>query len=159
MSDSNIPLTDINQKVEEFIDYAAQMVTGIYMSVHKMTGEYPNFDIAKYLLAQYLNGCFQSLIKKNDEFVMNFFNKIDHSPVCLIHKLFTVGCAVVQNIGKTFDEYKTIPIDTKRTKIRMAIKMYLMTIKSDLKPLLDHKCDGKRDLSDEPEDSVVFKFS
>eukprot|EP00008_Paramoeba_atlantica_P015622 CAMPEP_0201477656 /NCGR_PEP_ID=MMETSP0151_2-20130828/2635_1 /ASSEMBLY_ACC=CAM_ASM_000257 /TAXON_ID=200890 /ORGANISM="Paramoeba atlantica, Strain 621/1 / CCAP 1560/9" /LENGTH=163 /DNA_ID=CAMNT_0047858451 /DNA_START=94 /DNA_END=585 /DNA_ORIENTATION=+ len=133
-----------NEAFSRFLIQAcAGMMTALYVA-----GIQQNYqNTLKGALAQYLNSCWMNLMREDDEFVIKSFEDMNHrSPVCLIHKLFCVGSAVLP------DEPLTIGISNpnasrqdKAAAVR-PIHTHVMTqaINEVLSQMdLNHPCTGK----------------
>merc|ERR1712107_411574 len=88
------------QSLEAFRAFTGQAVVGVGMACFRRTGSFaPLKTMGQALLASYLNDCWMSLLKDDDEFVTRSFQGMCHrSPVCLVHKVMGVGSQLIMSV-------------------------------------------------------------
>lgn len=90
---------DIEGLCDALSSFTGQGICGVQMACFRGQGikHTEMLEVKKGLFAHYLNQTWKSLILRDDEFITNTFNAIhafipNESPLCLIHKIFQIGC-------------------------------------------------------------------
>jgi hypothetical protein len=135
--------------MEELIQFLTQAIAGTYMSLYRSHRDLYLFCKPTYVI--YLNSCWHSYGKKDDEYIVETFDKIlkdsgIKGSVCLMHWLLNVGITILDVYEvKEYDE-----IDMMRTILYESIKSALQaTLSKYLKDITcngdncDNKYDGK----------------
>lgn len=122
------------------------------------------------LLANYLNDTWRSLILRDDQYIVSVFDRIhrdipSESPVCLVHKIFSVGCALLQlkpEIAVSTPPERRLPSNAAYVNALRSLLLKLGELKARelLEPFFkrEHACTGLRyeDLKRENPDEAFF---
>ncbi len=135
---------------EKLVSFATQACCGVIMAFYQVGLEsalsgtiYHNQ--CRMALAHYLNECWMSLLRENDEFVVSNFDTIGHSPVCVINILFAVGSQALPSSPFVIETSDGTPgftndIDARRNLVSAILKSSLE--KQIPEDMLEHQCNG-----------------
>ncbi|KAH9577860.1 hypothetical protein LSM04_008002 [Trypanosoma melophagium] len=129
------------------VNFLTQACCGAIMAVHRMG----NVDQDMYkdnlvaLLARYLNNCWNSLLREDDDFVLDCFAATGHDhPSCVMKKIFALGTAVLPDkppleLANCDPEVQT-DLDAARVLISNFLQRVLLEKWSD--DIWDHECES-----------------
>ena len=177
---TNMDDTNPIKPCDIFIDFVTQLLTGHIMVLRFMNqkdGKDRNDEIENYnniilsLIYKYLNNSWMSILKNDDEYITDVFNKLSHhSPICIFHLINNIILEIIpkenmkinlESGGFTDESVKEI----ERAYINSLFKNKLISIKDYIKNGFAHNCSNTTipELRDEWEaggklDDELFKI-
>ncbi|KAL9647768.1 hypothetical protein ABK040_001368 [Willaertia magna] len=132
--------------IQTLIDFLTQALCGTIIAlkrcgIEQTTTNYKGVVRAQF--ANYLNMCWISLLKQDDNYVIDTFTKINHkSPICLIHAMMFIGNQILPEEPILIGSSSKVPnLDLTRNLISEICRNALQQM--DLEELLGHECSGK----------------
>mmetsp|Transcript_13996 Transcript_13996/g.39789 ORF Transcript_13996/g.39789 Transcript_13996/m.39789 type:complete len:197 (+) Transcript_13996:39-629(+) len=150
------------------VEFTVQAAVGMHMGLFRATGgglgemTPQQQNMKQAMLANYINNCWASLIRGDDDYVLNTFNAIHdilstESPLCIMHRVFHVGSLLLsvnlweslcENVGVHFAaEHQNKDHGPWVDAIRNFLRVSLEPIASDIlsKSFDDgHHCEGPK---------------
>lgn len=99
-----------------------------------------------YGVVDYMNLCYRSLIKKDDEYVVERFSEmkavLNHSEICLLNIVF----ATIKNIHDRLDrsQFDTTDYEKYKNSVHQQIINISLSMFDSLKNSLGHDCTGEK---------------
>jgi hypothetical protein len=145
--------------------FLSQAIAGVWMARRRMS-EDPDLGCLplppkEYLFATYLNNVWRSLIVRDDPVVIGYWDAIhtampNESPQCLIHKMFKIGCALLEEpINVECDDINKLRVPVHRICQRRCDEAFALIFDEK------HACSGPsyESLAAQDPDDDFFKFS
>lgn len=104
----------------------------------------PNDAMIQFAAVNYLNGCYKSLILKDDEFVITKFKEmtelIGHSEVCLLNIIAQLLMMLHLNLDRSKIDRTTL--ETLSQTVETEVKNICQKIREMVKKSISHECHG-----------------
>lgn len=150
-----------NTLVQHLGHFLIQATSGPFIALIRSGIKDININMITFLYIKYLNDCWHSYGKKNDQFVVQIFDAILNFEkikgiVCLMHWLKTIGIQMIEafDLEKNLDKLKDLDIDQKR----IIIHDNMETIFSKFVPFVNNvKCQGDN-CDNEYDGNNIFYF-
>ena len=157
------------QFIDEFKNFAKNTISGqesgLYKSLYLHKIEIENVDnirsdvvkiLLQYTIMDYLNGCYKSLILKNDDYVLTSFEKMkkekNHSDICLLNILFVIIRSAITDIDR--HKFNDTSYDKFMYSMQREYEIFLNAI--DYEKLLNHECSGEKIENCNPEEPLFY---
>lgn len=154
---------------EEFKTFCINTIlgqeSGLYKCLHIYNVEMPGIDnirsdrvkiVLQHALVDYLNSCYKSLILKNDEYVIESFEKIkktkNHSEICLLNIMFAVIRSAILEVDR--HKFDDVSYDEFMYSVKKEYEIFFNSI--DFDKILDHECSGQKIESCNPDEPMFF---
>jgi hypothetical protein len=106
----------------------------------------------------YLNGCYKSLILKDDEYVVQKFKEmtdlVGHSEVCLINIIMQILQLTHMSLDRT--KIDTTSVDTLETTVKAEVGRIITPFKEKLAEGLAHVCHGEKIEDCDPNEPLFY---
>lgn len=145
-------------------EFITQAISGVLVACKRMQMQCSN-DIFKVLLAEYLNSCYHSYFKHDDEYITSIYSKIFtetnvKSIICFSHWVLNIGDHMYFTIFEQIKHTSYTPhnLSGYRTALKLVINLSYDKFVNDFISNGNYiKCCGKIEITDDGKD--IFTIS
>jgi hypothetical protein len=117
-----------------------------------------SIGIIQFSAMNYLNGCYKSLILKDDEYVMTKFSEmtdlIGHSEVCLINIIMQIMVGVHTQLDRS--KIDTTTLETLSLTVQAETARVIAPLKELVYKCISHECHGEKIEDCDPNEPLFF---